>query len=57
MPLLMNVGFWVYRADGAGDRAARIVPGVPLYRKAGPHEALIAYGFRGAVRIVKGMAR
>src|SRR5262249_49019076 len=49
----MSVGFWV----GVGLMVLAVVLRgsflASMYRKAGPHEALIVYGFRGT-RIVKG---
>src|SRR5436189_1628108 len=49
----MSVGFWVI--DGLMILAVVLLGSfmASLYRKAGPHEALIVYGFRGT-RIVKG---
>src|SRR5713226_9715304 len=49
----MSVGFWVI--VGLMILAVALLGSVlaKLYRKAGPHEALIVYGFRGT-RIVKG---
>src|SRR5437762_4893335 len=49
----MSVGFWV--VAGLMVLAIALLGSflASLYRKAGPHEALIVYGFRGT-RIVKG---
>src|SRR5260370_39065118 len=49
----MRVGFWVI--VGLMILAVGVLGSflASLYRKAGPHEALIVYGFRGT-RIVKG---
>ena len=49
----MSVGFWVI--VGLMVLAIALLGSflASLYRKAGPHEALIVYGFRGT-RIVKG---
>src|ERR1051326_2955368 len=49
----MSVGFWV--VVGLMVLAVALLGSflASLYRKAGPHEALIVYGFRGT-RIVKG---
>ncbi|HTM24619.1 MAG TPA: SPFH domain-containing protein [Vicinamibacterales bacterium] len=49
----MNVGFWI--VVGLMLLAVALIGSflASLYRKAGPHEALIVYGFRGT-RIVKG---
>src|SRR6476646_8643097 len=49
----MNVGFWI--VVGLMLLAVALLGSflASLYRKAGPHEALIVYGFRGT-RIVKG---
>src|ERR1700741_109964 len=51
--LSMSVGFWV--VVGLMVLAVALLGSflASLYRKAGPHEALIVYGFRGT-RIVKG---
>src|SRR3954453_3364512 len=50
---VMNVGFWVI--VGLMVLAVALLGSfmASLYRKAGPHEALIVYGFRGT-RVVKG---
>ena len=49
----MSIGFWVI--VGLMILAVILLGSflASLYRKAGPHEALIVYGFRGT-RIVKG---
>src|SRR6476646_9294683 len=49
----MSVGFWVVVGLMVLCVALRGSFLASLYRKAGPHEALIVYGFRGT-RIVKG---
>jgi flotillin len=52
----MSVGFWVI--VGLMILAVALLGSflASLYRKAGPHEALIVYGFRGT-RIVKATGR